>query len=131
MACLKTSPRRINPLDEGELRGIKALLITPFRKFKPIDFSDADWLRHLFCIDDRKIIEYVVTSSFELKGALRVAANKPVKGIYSPWLNEGAVLMVRTDRTMPNRIDVEVNHKWLTLDPHEWGDAVVHLKKKA
>lgn len=129
MAHLKEPSSRIKPLDEGTLREIKALLISPFRKFKPIDFTDADWLRHLFCVDDRKIIEYVVTSSFELKGALRVAASKTVRGIYSPVLNEGAVMWVRMDRKMPNRIDVEVNHKWLTLDPHEWTAAVIHLKK--
>jgi len=81
--------------------------IWPLRRYKSRHQSYKDWLREVFCVQTRSILQYRVIESFRLPGKLFAAPRIPIAGLGHRDIRKGAMVYVRHDITMPDRYDVE------------------------
>lgn len=127
--------RRIKPIEEGSLRSLGSFF-APVLKIKPDNVDLKDWVeRVLFHIHERIIKTYIVVESFYMPGLYYWLPTKPIQGYGRRGIKIGTELVVRTDSTRPDVVDVETitkvreNPRVFRLSPAEFRQIKRHLKE--
>lgn len=88
------------------IKQIVKLFFKPLVKHKPEALSYAEWVQALFSIEVRSIVQYRATREIKLPGAFLLSARQAVPGIGYRNVKPGAMLTVRTNNLLPDRIDI-------------------------
>lgn len=128
-------PRRVKPIAEGCLRTI-ADFFGPLVAMRPETIGLSDWVgRVLFHVHERVITSYVVVQAFRMPGFYYWLPTKPIQGYGRRAIKPGTEVVVRTDITRPDVVDVETITKLrekprvFRLSPGEWKKIKRNLKE--
>ena len=89
------------------IRKIITLILKPIAKHKPDRLSYVDWLMTALGLDSRSIHRYRAIHEVHIPGAYLLSARQPVPGIGYRHVKVGTEVMVRTNKLLPNRVDVQ------------------------
>lgn len=99
--------RQTKALKQGAAKFIYKYFIGPLLYCKPKGMNLYHFLDLIFCVEDRVITRYRAKKTFKMPGLLWQQPNRLIpKG--DRTIQKGDEVWVRTDKTMPDRIDVEV-----------------------
>ena len=97
-----------NPYNEGSLQRIADLFIKPLIPLKPTNMSYKEWLRRIFHVETREISKYRARKPFNMLGHYLETANVKTQGIGYRPVKRNDLLWVRTDSTMPDKVEIEI-----------------------